>query len=231
MNITKLLKTCLASLIISIVLTSCSDEAPYLEFTDKTSIDYSGAAVPIAYFKGVKKTKLLLKLTNDPSIDRILIEWLENGADKDIEIAVKPEDIGEIKEVLIEDIAQGSYNFIITTYDDAEKIHSVSKEILIEVLGDDFPSLLSPLFGTGEIKGGTLEIAWPFVDAEASTIQGKRVIYTNINDEETVLDIPLNELLTQITDYKVGSAIKFQTRYFERDWIEPLYTNKIDLPL
>ena len=224
-TINNIYKATIGAVIILMITVSCSDENPYLEYTDKSSIEYTGIAEPISYLIGIEKVNIFVKLTSDPSVNLLKIIWLELGEEKMKNVEIEKEDFGQVKEILIDNIPQGTYNFVFTTHNEEQGLYSVKTSITAEVFGQSFIDRLIPLTATAT-SGGSENVALTWSERVDSGLVGKAVRYTNNSDEEIVLDISKEERETQIEDHQFGTPIRYYTKYYAQTWLDTISTKE-----
>tara|TARA_R110002049_G_scaffold307257_1_gene507186 strand:- start:7735 stop:8973 length:1239 start_codon:yes stop_codon:yes gene_type:complete len=218
-------KTIIYTAITLLSIVACSEENPYLEYTTKSSIKYSGAAEPVSTHSGNERIKISVKLSNDPTVKILTIRWLELGVEKSKDVQISMEDVGTTIDVLIENIPEGVYSFTLSTASEDRQIYSVKTEITGEVFGETKTNIL-PI----QIAGGTFDeeevISLIWNERVDPLLVGNDVKYINDSDEEVILNLAKEELELNIEDHKFDTPIVYYTKYFSEVWLDTLYTKE-----
>ncbi|MDR3267607.1 MAG: hypothetical protein LBT83_00885 [Tannerella sp.] len=111
------------------------------------------------------------------------------------------------------ELPEGIYSFIIKTFDKNGNV-SVPVEVIGRSIGDKYLSgFLNRLTANYKTKGGAqLSIDWEKADASNGALYCD-VVYTATDNSEKTLRVLAFEMITEITDHKPGTALKYNTTY------------------
>ena len=179
----------------------------YKKFVIPSGITYVERAKMVKTYSGLNRVQFGWKAPADPSVTQARIYW--NNYLDSVAIDV-PADADTISYVL--DIPEGSYSFIIKTYDDAGN-QSVPVEVQGRSVGETF---LSNMFNRQltnvffDNAGSQLQLFWGAADTHNGSI-GHQVRYTDDAGAEKQVFVDAETAITSLADYKKGSDLSYTT--------------------
>lgn len=220
------------------VLTACDDMySTHEEYIKGGEIYYPGKVEALTSISGNNRIKITFNMPSDPKITRVKIYW-NNGADSLTQL-VTPTPGVRAREILLNNMAEGTYLFDVYSLDDAG--HKSVKTILTGTsYGDAYAAtLLNRAIKTVKITAGSGVIEWYGANLSAvnKTVQTE-VIYTDNTSVVRTVIVPPNVnastvTITTLPNYKSGNAISFRTSYLPTaDAIDSFYskTDKRNIP-
>lgn len=185
---------------------SCTKMDDYLKYTDGKEILYIGKPEAMQMRSGRGRVQFYGILI-DPKITRLRITY--NMGKEVIELPVQRQ---EGAEVFTHDIPlkEGIYNFVVQTFDDDG--HASVPESLI---GSSYGSIYeSTLYNRGissvKCENNATTIQWSTADTHSPYV---RIWYTDVNDQERMVQVEQSEQETILEDYKSMSDFRMKTYY------------------
>jgi hypothetical protein len=207
-NVKKMKKILYLILIFSMTgLYSCYKmDSVYEEFIVPDGIVYPQKVDSLKAYSGQNRIQLEWLKPIDPKVVRARIYW--NNYTDSLEIAI-PSNQNKISQI-IENLNETTYTFYVKTYD-AEGHVSIPVEVSGKAYGTIYQaSLISrPLLGIAFFPDRA-ELSWGPADEAAIKLVLK---YRNASGELIEQIVPVNESVTTLTDYQLGSTFTTET-YF-----------------
>ncbi|MCW9705307.1 DUF4998 domain-containing protein [Fodinibius salsisoli] len=205
----------LAIIAVAISSVSCSDSmhSSYEGFTEGGPIDYP--AIPnadsIKVYPGKNRVQISFPLPSDPSVSKARVYW-RNGSDS-LEVPIDREAEDGMVNIMLSDMAGGSYTFDIYTFDE-ERNRSINVTTIGEVYGESYiNSLLSRALEQTLFINDQLEIEWG--DAEDTEVYTEVHYQTASGDRKTaVIEQGETSSVLEDYDYEVSNDIIEYTTYF-----------------
>lgn len=183
----------------------------YADFIPDAIRIYPGKVDSVLIYPGHSRLMISGQLSSDPKVVKMTVYW-QNKQDS-IEVSVQPSDIGKIKEILINPISEGSYNFEIFTFD-VKNNSSIKTEAFGRVYGDKYINSLnnrSISLSGHHTNSNDAFIKW--IPDNDLTFIGTEVTYIDKNDNQVTNIIPKDEVTTVLANYKFGSEIKYRAMF------------------
>lgn len=203
------------------VLASCTDMNEISKKFLTEEIRYAGSPDTIKVLAGKNRVILHFRLT-DASVVKLNVSW--NNKSESMDVPVTMDVTPKVFDIVINDLAEGSYSFEITTADKMGNKSIVSRAAG-KVYGTSyFESLLNtPLkaYKTDQLQANLIEAVWGTPDL---TALGMDFMYTNSAGEQKKIyvEVPKAENLVfdpklNLNDYKDGTPIKYCTYYLPEE--------------
>lgn len=196
--------------VISCYLCSCSKINDVNKFAPNGEIKYTGRVDSTIVYSGKGRIKLTMMLGNDLSRKKIKVYW-NNRADS-AEMNLQQTSKKDTVSMIINNLAEGQYNFNIYTYDDQGN-SSVMSYANGTVYGSEyFATLANRTLKTLELSndGQNAILNWPL----ASTGEfGIEIKYTANDGIAHKVIVPNNELTTVLSNYKPGSLLSYKSLF------------------
>lgn len=238
----KLIKyiSCFFAVASGIFLASCTKEDAYKKYFEGGEIVYTGRADSVLVYSGNKRIQLSVFLGSDPLVKKVIAFW--NDKRDSVEVAVKPEHIKNRLDVIIADLPEGNYNFVVYTYDNKNN-SSVFYNASGVVYGDSYyESVVNRRLESMEYtsKDAKLQLNW--VSANEGDI-GTEVNYKGKDGSDKTTIVPASSAVSYLEDYKEGSVLTYKTLYkpsplsidvYSRDYASatiPVYERQFDKSL
>jgi len=208
----KLLSACLMVLSMATLFVSCIKQDAYKEFLKGGEINYAGRADSVIAYSGNGRVRLSVVLGNDPNVNKVMAFWNDHQDSVEIQI---PEDVArDTVRMVIENLAEGTHNFVVYTFDTGNNV-SVAVNVIGEVYGENYVrSLLNRrLQEITYSVDGKLQLHWE--NSPPNEVYTE-VHYQDRNDESRSLTVTPDETLTEIENYKVGGEIQYLS-FFKPD--------------
>lgn len=210
--IMKRMKYSIFSLITAITICgffACSEQdETYRQFLEGGEHVYVERADSLKAYPGKNRIKLSWTIFSDPDVSSARIFW-NNGADSTEVPIARTTGIDTI-EVILDNLAEGSYTFDVYTYDKAGN-SSIKADVFAEVYGDVYASsLLNRAIEQIGYNNGKLELAWYGADNEDV---GTEVTYTDASDVRRKITVNPDDSVSVLADYKPNSPFEYVTYY------------------
>lgn len=205
------------------ILSSCEKmDSSYAEFLEGGEKVYSGRPDSLVALSGNGRVKLYWDLIADPKIVKCKVFW--NNKNDSLEVPVEGLVGRKRFEVIIPNLAEGTYTFEAYSYDDKG-----NRSIKIETIGNVYGETFSSSIGNRPLDSAVyvlepkkLAVTWFGANAQVAVID---LVYTNLANVEKTIKIkkvpnPLNPnrakiwmVTDSIADYKKGTSFKYRTGY------------------
>lgn len=188
--------------------TSCRKELEYKKYFGDGEILYAGRADTVIVHPGDERMLLSIVLGNDPSVTKVKAFW-NDGKDSVVK-AVTPELIKGTVDLMIEDLAEGSYNFKVFTYDNKN-----NPSVVWYVSGTVYGPVYSSSLVNRRLKdiayspdGSLVNIRWAHGNPDE---EGIELLYTDKDGNSIKRMIPQKEVLTSLSEYNENTKLKYRT--------------------
>lgn len=203
---------------------SCGDmDETYRHFWDKGEKVYPAPADSLKIFTGKNRVALSWNIYGDPNVNLAKIYW--NNKSDSLQVPIQASGDKDSVYVIVDNLAEGSYSFVIYTYD-TKGNRSVSRDGIGTVYGNIYERTLLPRFlQAANYKNGILTVLWG--NMSDKTAIWSELSYKNISGAETKVIVKNNEETTIINDFDFESdpTIKYRTVYVPPTSIDTFYTN------
>lgn len=205
-----------------VILASCSKmKDNYYDFIKNGPIVYTGKADSLKAFAGKRRVMLSWLLTSDQTIAGCKVFWNFGLDSLDVPV-VKTAGTDTVK-VYIDDLDEGSYNFVIYTYDKAGH-----RSVGSEVIGNAYDSIFMSTLTNKPVRSvkkeaalSKITVVWVGRDAKCL---GTEWDYTGSDQSAQHLFAPLADT-TVITSCDVNKPVAYRTLYVpEQNAIDTFYT-------
>jgi len=181
----------------------------YKKFVIPSGITYVERAKAVKTYSGLNRVKFAWPAPVDPSVTRARIYWNNFLDSAEFQI---PKNVDTVAYFL--DIPEGTYSFIVKTFDDAGN-QSVPVEVQGRSVGTTFLSNmfnrpLSQVFVDN--ADGQLRLSWGGADTYNGSI-GHQLTYTDEAGVQKKLFVNTTVNTTILADYKRGTDISYTTWY------------------
>lgn len=208
----KLLLGSLPVMLMTALFVSCIKQDAYKKFLEGGEISYAGRADSVIARAGNGRIQLSIILGNDPNVNKAKAFWNDrrDSAEMQISQSVK----GDTVHMIIENLPEGTYNFVIYTFDNRNN-SSVAVNVSGEVYGENYVSSLSnrQLGEIGYTTDGKLQLHW---EGSPPNEVYTEVHYQDRNEESRSLTVSPEETLTEIENYNEGAEIQYLS-FFKPD--------------
>ncbi|WP_353125200.1 DUF4998 domain-containing protein [Parapedobacter pyrenivorans] len=187
---------------------SCSKMDNYKQYLNDRK--YTGKVDTAIVQPGFERLQLSLVLNNDPSIARVRVYW-SNRSDS-AELAVERSGQADTVRLLIDQLAEGNYNFEIITLD-AENNRSISTFASGQVFGENYVSTLNNRVLRGASltdDGSKVILQW---SSPSSGEIGLHVEYLDSHGVTQRITIPADEVISELPDYGEASQMRYRAVY------------------
>ncbi|MDO3693261.1 DUF4998 domain-containing protein [Wenyingzhuangia sp. chi5] len=183
---------------------SCQDQTEIYEgfvneFSDK---NYPGKVLYPVSYAGKNRVKIGVLTPKDPSSKEMRVFW--NFYTDSISVPITA--TNALKELIIDNLDEKAYSFILKTYDDEGNI-SVPVEVFGTAYGANYQKLISNReLKSSSVDGITGALTLTFGDADISNgAVETRIRYTDTSDGESTAVLPAADKTITISDYKSGA--------------------------
>ncbi len=182
---------------------ACQDQTEIYEdfvnqFSDK---NYPGKVLEPASFSGKNRVKIEVLTPGDPAVNEARVFW-NFYADS---ISVPVTQTNAVQEIMLDNLPEDSYSFIIKTYDTSGNV-SVPVEVFGTSYGENYEKLISNRsLLSSNIDPNTGALTLNFSDADISNgAVETQIKYINTSDVEATASLIADEKNITIEDYKSG---------------------------
>jgi len=196
----------------------------YIDYVEPGGITYVERAKMVKTYSGFNRVKFVWPAPVDPNVTKANIYWNNFLDSATVDI---PQGLDSIRYFL--DIPEGTYSFIIRTYDDAGN-RSVPVEVQGRSIGESF---VSNMFNRPLIRlfvdnvDGVLQLNWGGADIHNGSI-GHQLRYTDELGNLKNLFITPETMTTALADYKKGTDLHYDTWYLaDTSSIDTLKTTEV----
>ncbi|MDR1340386.1 MAG: DUF4998 domain-containing protein, partial [Prevotellaceae bacterium] len=186
------------------VFSSCKDmDNMYREYVVPDGIVYPQRTDSLKIYPGLERVKLTWLGAKDPKVVRATVYWNNYTDSLGVNIPAGRDTVS----VIIENLEEGVYTFHVKTFD-ADGNVSIPTEVTGTVYGANYALTLSPRPVTINAYYDRAELNW---GAISNTVTKVAIRYESSSGSVIERNIPLDETLTPIADYKPGGAISVMT--------------------
>jgi len=182
-------------------------DSTYKQFIVPGGLTYAGKVTSPMAYAGRNRIKISWMRGSDPNVIMARIFW-NNNADS-VQVDIPP--TGDIISVIIDNLPEQSYSFMIRTYD-VKGTSSIPVEILSGSYGEKYQNQLlnRPANLTVIDLLGKITIQWGSADISNGAVASE-VKYTDIFNNIKILRFPTSESTSTITDIKSGTQYQYRT--------------------
>lgn len=197
---------CMAALLVGSCSKKPTDYRSYLGEAEKI---YPGVLLNLETKPGDGRLLLTWQSGSDPSITRYVVYW-NNGADSSV-VDVKTGSPSDTVEAYIDGLNEGSYNFVIHSFD-ARGNKSIPTQVEnAKVYGGQYrDGLLNRPVQRVQFANDMLQLDWGVPDTVNITTQ---ILYTDVLGQEQTLWLHPDSSRTEIDDWKLASPILYRSYY------------------
>lgn len=197
-------------LILVLFFTSCEDMLdnirPYL---DKGETVYVGKADSLYTNVGRNRIELVIRLRsgyNQTKCQTIMVD--KNGEEKVFDYEIERQNGEQFLNYMYDGLGEGQYDFFVVLFDgDGNK--SLTETVYGYSYGDFYQStLLNRRFELTR-DGDKVVLKWRAIDNALYSIFSYKAADGNVKD----LNVPVNEYVTEISDFKEGGSFSWKTAY------------------
>jgi len=203
-------------------------DSMYRDFVVPGGMSYVGKANSPKAYVGHNRIKISWLRGADPNVIKARIFW--NNYIDSVEVNIPP--TGDTISVIIDNLPEKSYSFIIKTYN-SEGLSSVPIELIKPVYGARYQaSLLNrPIKSSIMDAQGIVTLQWGTADI-ANGAYATEVTYTDNGGVTKMLYYAANMSSSIISDYKAGTTFQFRTVFLpDSSSIDTFYTNYVVQPI
>lgn len=201
---------CLFLIVTVACASSCTKEDDYKEITKDGEIYYPGRVDSIAAHGGNKRIQLRVELGNDPLVTKVKAFW-NNNADS-VEMNVVKTTGKDVVNMLVNNLAQGTYYFDVYTYT-SDNAKSIGKKVTGMVYGENYLKALTnrTIKALGYSQDGSkILIDWNEAAEGEKSIELK---YTNEAGATQTMIVPGGTLKTEVSGYKNDTKLSYRSIY------------------
>lgn len=200
---------------------SCSDmDDNYAEFVKEGEITYSKKVDSVAVYAGKNRVKISF-VNLGPRVAKVKVFW--NLKSQSVEAATAP--ASRNLDVIIPDLAEGTYSFDLFTFDKSGN-QSVGTTVIGNVYGEGYSNTLREraIEGTNIAKG-VGSVTW--LTSPAGSI-ATEIKYTDNTGAAKTVYTPARESLSSLPRFKSGNSISYRTLFLpEPNAIDTFYTSAL----
>lgn len=214
-----------ALLAIIVTISACKKmDHEYRKFVVPGGIVYPNKATEAVAYPGRNRIKISWLRGQDPSVTKARIFW--DYYTDSLEINVPKGNGGDTINVMIDNLPEKSYSFIIRTYDSAGHI-SVPVELISATYGDQYQAslLTRPIALSTMDPRNTVTIIWGAADISNGAF-ATEIKYTDTLGNSRIQRMPIMEDTSVITDIKEGGEFQYRTLFLPDSMsIDTFYTD------
>jgi hypothetical protein len=227
----KLLQAIYCLLLAAGIMLSCKKADDFKKYVEGGEIIYTAKADSARVYAGKKRVQLYWLLLSDPTITTSKVFW-KNRTDS-VVIAVNRTTSIDTMRVIINNLAEGNYDFEIYNYD-KEGNSSIKVAVSGTVYGDIYAAaLLNRGIVDAELMNDSGEITWSDTDSTTGVI-GMQLQYTDVNSRshDTVVKAVYKNQVTSLPDLMPGTSVQYRTLYKPASMaIDTFTTSYANLPV
>ena len=184
-------------------------DSTYKEYIVPGGTTYTGKITSPVVYSGRNRVKISWLKGSDPNVINAKVFW-NNYADS-ISVSIPP--TGDTISVVIGNLEEQTYSFIVKTYDNKGN-SSIPVELLGSSYGNKYQSNLlnRPVIASDLDLSGKLNIQWGSANITGG-FYATDVTYTDNTGTSKVKRFGVSELVSGIFDYKQGTSYKYRTVY------------------
>lgn len=190
---------------------SCADSEDYKQFIEGGEISYTGKIDSVQVFSGKERVYVQGLFKSDPKVTKCVIYW--DSKTDSLVIPIERTERTDTLKVLIP-LAENLYNFEIRTFD-AIGNQSIPVYSMGRSYGESYQKSISNrliLSAIADQTTGDVAVNWRDIDKTLGAF-ATDVIYTDTQNKERKIRIDIDDASSVLTDYKKGTAFKYQTLY------------------
>lgn len=199
------------ALFISIcALSACKKmDSTFKEFVVPGGVTYTGKITSPVVYAGRNRVKISWLKGSDPNVTSAKVFW--NNYTDSVIVSILPTD--ETISVIIGNLEEQTYSFIIKTYDNKGN-SSIPVELLGSSYGDKYQNNLlnRPVIASDLDLSNKLNLQWGSANITGG-FYATEVNYTDNTGNMKVVRFGVLDLFSVITDYKQGTTYKYRTVY------------------
>ncbi|GAA4311142.1 DUF4998 domain-containing protein [Compostibacter hankyongensis] len=195
----------------------------FRKFVVPGGVTYPGKATRVVGYPGRDRIKISWSRGQDPSVVKALIFW--NYYTDSVEVNIPPDGDDTIS-VMIDNLPEKAYSFIIKTYDAKGNV-SVPVELLSETYGDLYQAslLTRPLSSSTMEPRNTINIIWGVADV-SNGAYATEVKYTDTLGHSRIQRMPITEDTSVISGVQEGGDFQYRTLFLPDSLsIDTFYTD------
>lgn len=196
-------------MLISVVACTTMDEG-YNEFLKGGEISYTGKIDSLEIFSGKNRVNVKGLFISDPKITECRVFW-NSGADS-IVIPINRTEGVDTLDIIINDLEENIYSFDVRTYD-ALGNKSIGVSSIGTAYGARYQASLTqrPVI-SHDLPNEDLIINYASMDL-SSGVFGTEVNYTDVNDEQNTIIVPIDSTIAVLDNFKPGSIYTYRTLF------------------
>jgi len=210
-------------LIVLSAFTACKKmDSTYSKFIVPGGLTYPGKISSPLVYAGHNRVKIAWLRGSDPKVSKARIFW-NNNADS-IEVPIPS--TGDTISILINDLEEKSYSFMVRTYDDKGN-SSIPVELLGASYGEKYQSLLlsRPINSAIIDDEGTVTLQWGSANITGGAY-ATDVSYTDNSGSVQTKRFAISEVSSTVSNVKLGAPLQYRTVYLPDSLsIDTFYTD------
>lgn len=218
-------KTAIFTVFVYVLLCSCTPEDYYYkDLVENKDIVYPGKITDLSYSSGHHRFAMDFTLSKDQQVNKMIVFW-NNRADS-IAISIKEHEIGQAKQIIVEDIPEATYDFEIYTQN-KYNIRSIPTRTTGRVYGDEYIATLhNRVFLDGGFDRGRAWLEW-IPEVREDFIYTK-ITYETKDGKQQIIEMPKDTDWTYLDNYKTGTKVYFQAAYQPQEQTLDVYYTSSD---
>lgn len=207
------IKTVLYGIVLCLfTVLSCSEMDDYKEYTKEGEISYTGKIDALKIYSGWNRVLIEGLFRADPKITECRIYW--NDKRDSVVIPVTKTASVDTLLTLIDDLDENIYNFEVRTYDDLG-----NSSVPVYATGASYgqryqASLINRPVNKSDLYAGDLTATIEYASMDlTSGVFATEIIYTDGDDEEHTLRVPVDSSKAEIDSYKIGTDFRYRTLF------------------
>lgn len=198
-------------LIFSIWIGSCTKmDDTYHDFWRDGEKVYPASPDSLKAFPGNKRIQLQWIIVGDPTIRKSVIYWNNRSDSLVVPFENRNTTGSDTVNVVINDLEEGTYSFLVYTFDDRGN-RSVVSNVVGRVYGPSYKkSLLTRIIKNTSFEDDILQVLWG--DPADQTSLGAEILYKSTEGGERKRFVEPDEMTTTIEDFDIESRNFFQYR-------------------
>lgn len=194
-----------------LLLTQCTPvDHFYSEYLADGERIYPGRIDSIQFQPGNRRAGIRAKISTDARVVKMRVSW---GQGNSFEIPVLPNEIAQYKDVVIPEVAEGSYTFDIRTFD-SEGNQSMRSEIFGRVYGQSYiNNLNNRIVNNLERRPNDEMVLNWFVETPDTTLLGTILRYPNLAGDSVELFVASNSNQTSLPGIDITGTFNYRNLY------------------
>ncbi len=202
----------LALSLLIMALWSCSEMDAYKDFIPNGEKTYSGKIDSLQIIGGENKVMIWGLFKADPKIEQARISW--NAGAESITIPVNRTSAVDTLKHIVEDLGENNYTFEVVTIDNQGN-ESVPVYATGSAYGERYMAALNqrPMESSNlTVWDSNTKLVFGEIDSDEGALYSE-VYYTDANEEEHIIQVPLETTEVVLENYQVGDEFKVRTFY------------------